>query len=37
MKDFILKLVIYLLVLGIPASILTFFVLGCIWLWNQNF
>jgi len=37
MSNFLLKCVVYLLVLGIPMSILAFFVLGCVYFYQKIF
>ena len=37
MKDFLLKCIVFFIVFGLPLSLMSFFVLGCIWFWKNTF
>ena len=37
MKAFLLKVIVYLLCLGIPLALLSFLILGVLWLGKQVF
>jgi len=36
-RSFILKLIMYFVVIGLPVSFIAFLVLGCVWLGKQIF